>query len=90
MGLFRKDRNLVEPPEKVELEVRASDFQARAEDVAIRLDAFLLRHLTWRSRSSIQGLIQDGYVFVDAPAPDRSTAGVPRPGRSGAGASTNT
>ena len=77
MGLFRKDRNLVEPPEKVELEVRASDFQVRPEDVAIRLDAFLLRHLTWRSRSSIQGLIQDGYVFVDAPAPDRQGRSVP-------------
>jgi len=77
VGLFRKDRNLVEPPEKVELEVRASDFQARPEDVAIRLDAFLLRHLSWRSRSSIQGLIQDGYVFVDAPAPDRPGQNVP-------------
>jgi 23S rRNA pseudouridine1911/1915/1917 synthase len=71
MGLFPKDRDLAEPPEKVELEVRASDFQARAEDVAIRLDAFLQRHLTWRSRTSVQGLIQDGYVFVDAPTPDQ-------------------
>jgi 23S rRNA pseudouridine1911/1915/1917 synthase len=77
VGLFQKDRDLAEPPEKVELEVRASDFQARAEDVAIRLDAFLLRHLTWRSRSSIQGLIQDGYVFVDAPVPDRPGRGTP-------------
>ena len=77
MGLFRKDRDLAEPPEKVELEVRASDFQARPEDVAVRLDAFLLRHLTWRSRSSIQGLIQDGYVFVDAPAPDRPGQSAP-------------
>ncbi len=71
MGLFPKDRDLAEPPEKVELEVRASDFQARPEDVSIRLDAFLMRHLTWRSRSSVQALVQDGYVFVDAPAPDQ-------------------
>jgi 23S rRNA pseudouridine1911/1915/1917 synthase len=71
MGLYPKDRNLAEPADKVELEVRASDYQARVEDLAVRLDAFLQRHLTWRSRSSIQALIEDGYVFVDAPTPDR-------------------
>ncbi len=77
MGLFRKDRDLAEPPEKVELEVRASDYQARVGELSVRLDAFLQRHLTWRSRSSIQGLIQDGYVFVDAPAPDRPGLSAP-------------
>lgn len=71
MALYPKDRDLSQPPDKVDLDVRASDFQARADDFAIRLDAFLLRHLTWRSRTSIQGLVQDGYVFVDAPTPDR-------------------
>lgn len=77
MGLFPKDRDLAEPPDKVELEVRASDYQARADELQVRLDAFLGRHLTWRSRNSIQTLIQDGYVFVGAPAPDRPGAKVP-------------
>jgi 23S rRNA pseudouridine1911/1915/1917 synthase len=77
MGIFPKNRNLAEPPDKVELEVRASDYQARVEDLQVRLDAFLQRHLTWRSRSSIQTLIQDGYVFVDAAAPDRPDARTP-------------
>lgn len=71
MGLFPKDRDLTEPPDKVELEVRASDYQERVEDLQVRLDAFLGKHLTWRSRNSIQALIQDGYVFVDVPQPDQ-------------------
>ncbi len=41
MGLFPKDRNLAVAPDKVELEVRASDFGLRRGSVQIRLDAFL-------------------------------------------------
>jgi 23S rRNA pseudouridine1911/1915/1917 synthase len=54
--------------------VRASDFQARSADVSIRLDAFLQRHLHWRSRTSIQRLIRDGFVRVQLPAPEREGA----------------
>ncbi|MEM7306854.1 MAG: RluA family pseudouridine synthase [Planctomycetota bacterium] len=77
MSLFQKDRDLTEPPERVEIEVRASDFQERPDGFAVRLDAFLQRHLTWRSRNSIQNLIKDGYVFVDVPAPDRPAERTP-------------
>ncbi|MEW6073532.1 MAG: RluA family pseudouridine synthase [Planctomycetota bacterium] len=64
MGLFPKDRNLADSPDRVVLPVRANDFQARREEFAIRLDAFLQRRLPWRSRTSIQGLIRDGTVRV--------------------------
>ncbi len=74
MGLFPKDRNLADAPDRVELLVRASDFQARPEDVSIRLDAFLQRHLQWRSRTSIQRLIRDGFVRVDFAAPEKGGA----------------
>ena len=70
MGLFPKDRNLAVAPDRVELEVRASDFGLRHDEVQIRLDAFLQRHLTWRSRTSIQRLIRDGFVLVDPASPD--------------------
>lgn len=36
----------------------------------MRLDKFLSHHLKWRSRSSVQTLIKDGYVSVDAARPD--------------------
>jgi len=71
MGLYPKDRDLTEPPRQVELPVRASDWQARPSELKLRLDAFLARFLRWRSRSSIQGLIHDGYVFVVARSPER-------------------
>jgi len=70
MGLFPKDRNLAVAPDRVELEVRASDFGLRHDEVQIRLDAFLQRHLTWRSRTSIQRLVRDGFVLVDPASPD--------------------
>jgi 23S rRNA pseudouridine1911/1915/1917 synthase len=71
MRLLPKDRDLSKPLEQVELVVRASDLRMRAEDVEIRLDRFLGLHLPWRSRSSIQALIRDGYVYVDLATPDR-------------------
>ena len=71
MGIFPKDRNLSLAPDRVELEVRARDFGLRPADVAIRLDAFLCRHLHWPSRTSIQKLIRDGFVEVALPAPER-------------------
>jgi 23S rRNA pseudouridine1911/1915/1917 synthase len=69
--LLPKDRDLSRKLEQVELAVRASDLRMRAEAVEIRLDRFLALHMPWRSRNSIQGLIRDGYVYVDAAAPDR-------------------
>lgn len=71
MGIFPKDRDLSLAPDRVELEVRASDFGLRPAELAIRLDAFLSRHLHWRSRTSIQKLIRDGFVEVALPAPER-------------------
>lgn len=70
MGLYPKHRDLTKAPTEVELRVDCSDLSMRAEDVNIRLDAFLVHYLTWRSRSSIQALIRDGYVHVDANTPD--------------------
>lgn len=70
MGLYPKDRDLTRAPERVELKVDCSYLRMRAVDVHIRLDAFLVQHLTWRSRASIQTLIHDGFVLVDASTPD--------------------
>src|SRR6186713_203834 len=86
MGLFPKDRDLTQSPKEVELRVDASDLRMRTDAVEIRLDAFLVRHLTWRSRTSIQDLIRDGQVLVDASTPDHPRgSGLPlvetRPGR---------
>ena len=75
MRLFPKDRDLSAGPERVELRVRASDFQARADDLELRLDVFLARHMPWRSRNSIQGLIKDGYLLVDPSTPDHPRGG---------------
>ena len=75
MALFPKDRNLAEAFDRVELEVRASDFRMRGEDLQLRLDRFLAHHLTWRSRSSIQQLIKDGQVLVAASRPDAAPPG---------------
>jgi len=71
MGLFPTDRDLNRPPERVEFQVRASSFGLRAEELNMRLDAFLARRLTWRSRASIQRLIRDGWTSVAVPRPDR-------------------
>ena len=70
MGLLPKDRDLNRPPDRVELVVDASDFRVKADSLVLRLDQFLGEHLTWRSRSSIQRLVKDGYVLVDAATPD--------------------
>ncbi len=69
MGLFPRDRNLSRSIDRVELWVRGSDFQKPAEEVQIRLDAFLKLRLAWRSRASIQRLIEDGFVQVAPAAP---------------------
>ncbi|MFN0242534.1 MAG: RluA family pseudouridine synthase [Planctomycetota bacterium] len=71
MGLYPKNRDLTRPPSEVELRVDASDLRTKADELKLRLDAFLAHHLTWRSRSSIQGLIESGHVWIDASAPDR-------------------
>lgn len=75
MALFPKHRNLNETLDRVELEVRASDFGMRGEDVALRLDSFLCHHLSWRSRASIQKLVKDGYVLVAASRPEAAPPG---------------
>ena len=77
MRLFPRDRNLSVSPDRVELEVRASDFGVEVRALEIRLDAFLARHLTWRSRTSIQRLVRDGYVDVAHLAPERDAPGEP-------------
>jgi len=71
MGLFPRERDLLQTPESVVLQVRASDYQLPRAELELRLDAFLGRHISWRSRSSIQELIRDGFVLVGAPTPDR-------------------
>ena len=71
MGLFPKERDLSRTLEEVELRVEASALGQRVEDVKIRLDAFLSRHLSWRSRTSVQDLVRGGHVRVDASTPDR-------------------
>ena len=71
MRILPKDRDLSKPLEQVELAVRASDLRMRAEEVEIRLDRFLALHMQWRSRTSVQSLIHEGYVYVDVPSPDR-------------------
>jgi 23S rRNA pseudouridine1911/1915/1917 synthase len=71
MRLFPRDRDLSKPLERIELRVRASDFGLPVEEVEMRLDRFLARHMPWRSRSSVQALVKDGHVLVDASTPDQ-------------------
>ena len=70
MSLFEKDRDLSQSLDRVTIAVDASTFGLQKSDLLIRLDAFLVHHLKWRSRSSIQSLIKDGYLLVDAATPD--------------------
>ncbi|MCP3920897.1 MAG: RluA family pseudouridine synthase [bacterium] len=70
MGIFPKDRDLTQAPEEVELLVDGSFYRIKAEAVSIRLDRFLGDHLRWRSRTSIQALVRNGYVLIDPVSPD--------------------
>jgi len=70
LGLFEKDRNLNDAPTEVNLVVDASAFREKAKGFQMRLDRFLAANLKWRSRSSVQTLVKDGYVSVDAARPD--------------------
>lgn len=70
MGIFEKDRDLTEAPADVRFVVDASTFRVKARGFAMRLDLFLSHHLKWRSRSSVQTLVKDGYVSVDAARPE--------------------
>ncbi len=86
MGLFEKERDLNRPPDRIHLEVDGSFFRQKASELHVRLDQFLLAHLTWRSRTSIQALIKDGFVEVDISTPDHpkgsgETTTEKRPGR---------
>lgn len=69
MGLFDKDRDLTHAPSEVALVVDASFFRAPVRGFSMRLDQFLAAHLDWRSRSSVQTLVRDGYVSVDLARP---------------------
>ena len=71
MGFFPKERDLTQPPDRIELVVDGSFFREKAQGFQIRLDQFLGAHFDWRSRNSIQGLVRDGYVYVDAVTPDQ-------------------
>ena len=86
MGLFEKERDLNRSPDRIELSVDGSYFRQKTSEVLVRLDQFLLAHLHWRSRTSIQKLIREGHVEVDASTPDHPQGrGTPatetRPGR---------
>lgn len=85
-GVHGKDRDLSQTKTEVVLRVDASAFGARHDQFEMRLDAFLAHHLSWRSRSSVQQLVRDGYVLVDGSTPDKPNgSGAPtkdtRPGR---------
>lgn len=86
MSLFGKDRDLNQAPSHVELTVSANDWQRPHAGFEIRLDSFLVHHLAWRSRTSIQDLIKSGHVLIDPSRPDRPSGGEEpfeerRPGR---------
>ena len=86
VGLLPKDRDLNRPLEQVLLQVEGSFFRLPKEELNMRLDQFLSAHLTWRSRSSIQKLIKDGFVSLDpsmpgAPEGSGTWATERRPGR---------
>ncbi len=70
MGIFEKDRDLTEAPKEVRLLVDASTFRVPIQGFVMRLDKFLGHHLKWRSRSSVQTLVKDGYVEIDAARPE--------------------
>lgn len=86
MRLFKKDRDLNASVDEVVLTVDASALRMTTADVHIRLDVFLATRLSWRSRSSIQNMIREGSVQVDASSPEHPEGcGSPkverRPGR---------
>lgn len=86
MGLYGKERDLSRTTTQVVLRVDASAFGSRHDEFEMRLDAFLAHHLSWRSRSSVQELVRDGFVLVDGSTPDKPQGtGTPvkdtRPGR---------
>lgn len=70
MRVFPKDRDLNASVEQVELVVDASAMRLTPNDVHVRLDVFLASLLSWRSRSSVQNLIREGSVSVDAASPE--------------------
>lgn len=71
MRLLPKDRDLNASTESIELTVRGSDLRQKNDEVSVRLDTFLGHFLHWRSRTSIQTLIRDGFVSLDPPTPSR-------------------
>jgi len=83
--LYRRNRDLSEPLERVELVVEAPEEG--------RLDAFLARHLPWRSRTGVQALVAEGRALLNGErrkpsarvrAGDRVTVEVARPPRADA------
>ncbi|MEZ6014404.1 MAG: RluA family pseudouridine synthase [Planctomycetota bacterium] len=70
LGLFEKNRDLTQAHREVALVVDAQYFREPVRGFAMRLDQFLAARLEWRSRSSIQTLVRDGYVWVDLARPE--------------------
>ncbi len=70
MGLFQKERDLNRSPDRIELTVDGSFFRLKTSDVLVRLDQFLLAHIPWRSRTSLQGMIREGQIELDPSSPD--------------------
>ena len=51
---------------QADIDAVVADQQAPVDQVHVRLDQFLAGRLKWRSRTSVQRLIKDGYLLVDA------------------------
>ncbi|MGH7161846.1 MAG: hypothetical protein ACREID_00065, partial [Planctomycetota bacterium] len=58
--LYRRNRDLSQPLERVDLRVE------RPEEG--RFDAFLARHVAWRSRAGVQRLIAEGKALLNGEA----------------------
>ena len=70
MGLFEKNRDLTQAHREVALVVDAQHFREPVRGFVMRLDHFLAARLDWRSRSSVQTLVREGYVWVDLARPE--------------------
>jgi len=70
MGLFQKNRDLTQAQHEVALVIDAQHFREPIRGFVMRLDQFLTARLDWRSRSSVQELVREGYVSVDVARPE--------------------
>ena len=70
MGIYEKNRDLNQVHREVALVVDAQHFREPVRGFSMRLDQFLAARIDWRSRSSVQSLVRDGYVWVDLARPE--------------------